>query len=201
MIRQALRRLGWRDLCWFVAGFALIVLMRRNLLDYEQQMAEVRVPAAIGTRTLLDDIAVTVEGFRLAHGYRIAGSDSGGDAAEGRVLKTPGLWVAVPLTIEMRRAPGYVSARLRTRDGLLYSANSDNRPYLRGVNIAGTQVLPGLPKRGVFFFEAPPQKLVGAHLELFHGLGQSSLDAVVDIDLGIDAAALANARDEVDLRP
>lgn len=199
MMRRALRGLGWRDAGWFVVGFALIVLMRRHLLDYEQQLAEVHVPVAIGQRAATDDFAVTVEGFRLARSYRVAGGDADGDA--GRVLKTPGIWVAVPVTIEMLREPGFVGARLRTRDGSLYRVNSDKRPDLRGVNIAQNQMLPGLPKKGALFFEVPPEKLAGARLELFHGLMPPSLDAVVDVDLGLGDAALASARDEVDLRP
>ncbi len=201
-MRRVLRGLGWRDLCWLIAGVALIVLMRRNLLDYEQQLADVRVPAAVGTRVVQGDFAVTVEGFRLAHQYRVRErGSSGSESGEGRVLKSPGLWVAVPLTLEVLREPGYIGARLRTRDGLLYNANSDARPEIRGLNIVQTQLLPGLPKRGVYFFEVPAEKLVGAHLQLFQGQRPATLAAVIDMDLGIDEAALVKVRDEVDLRP
>lgn len=200
MIRHALRGFGWRDVCWLTVGLALIILMRRNLLDYEQQVADVPIPAAVGTRVVQDDFAVTVEAVRLAHRYRVRDTGSRGESTEVRVLQSPGLWVAVPLTLEMLRQPGYVGARLRTRDGFLYSANSDKRPEVHDINLAQTQLLPGLPKSGVLFFEVPAEKLAGVHLELFRGLRQSTLSAVIDMDLGIDSVALATVPDEVDLR-
>lgn len=197
MIARVLRRLGWRDLCWFAVGVALIVLMRRDLLGYEQQLAEVTVPAALGRRVAVRDFAVTVDGFQLARSYRVADGGTGG----ARVLRTPGIWVSVPLRIEMLREPGVVTARLRTRDGLSYRSNGDQRPALRDANVAGRQILPGLPLAGRLFFEVPPGKLPGAHLQLFHGASPPSLDAVVDVDLGIDEAALARVPDETELSP
>ncbi len=199
MTVRALRRIGWRELCWLAAGLFLVVAMRKSLPSYEEQLAAVPVPAVFGRRVVTRDFAVTVDGFRLAHAYRTASTSLGG--GEEQLLKTPGIWMAVPLKIEMLREPGIVGARLRTRDGLLYRSNSDQRPGVRGVNIAGQQLLPGLPRSGAFFFELPPEKLPGAHLELYSGTLPPSLDAVVDVDLGSNEQSLSQVVDEVDLRP
>lgn len=139
MIAQALRRIGWREVCWFAAGFALIVLMRRDLLGYEQQLAPVVVPAVLKQCITVRDFAVTVDGFRLAHRYRVV--DANDADKHERVLQSPGLWVSVPVEIDRPQRPGIVGARLRTRDGLLYAANGDRRPELReSISVAGCSI-------------------------------------------------------------
>ena len=193
------RRLDWRALGWFAAGLVSIVLMRRDLLGYDAQLAPVIVPAALKQRVVEREFAVTVSGFRLARRYRIV--DPSALEKTERVLQPQGLWLAVPVEVDMLRRPGLVGARLRTRDGLLYAANGNRRPDLRGVNIGGQMLDPGQSVKGAYFFEVPPARLPGAHLQLFSGTYPPKLDAVIDIDLGIDEAALSRAVEELDLRP
>lgn len=200
MIPRVLRRIGWREPCWFVAGLALIVLMRRDLLGFEQQLAPVIVPAATGERIVTREFAATVAGFALARRYRVVDPDAYPADEKERVLKTPGVWMSVPVTIEMLHRPGFVGARLRTRDGLLYGANGTQRPKLRGINRSGEVLDPGLPVDATYFFEVPPERLPGAHLQLFPGSLPPKLDAVVDIDLGVDAATVAQAPEEREFR-
>lgn len=193
------RRLDWRALGWFTAGLVSIVLMRRDLLGYDAQLAPVIVPAALKQRIVEREFAVTVSGFRLARRFRIV--DPSAPEKTERVLQPQGLWLAVPVEVDMLRRPGLVGARLRTRDGLLYAANGNRRPDLRGVNIGGQTLDPGQSVKGAYFFEVPPARLPGAHLQLFSGTYPPKLDAVIDIDLGIDEAALSRAVEELDLRP
>lgn len=203
MIGRALRRIGWRELCWLVAGIALIVLMRKNLLSYEDKLAPIKTPATFKQRVVAGNFAVTVDGFSLARRYKTVGEYPNKDQA--RVLKTTGVWVAVPVTIEALREPGNVGVRLRTRDGLEYRNNSEKRPIAEGVNLAVHRLVPGLPQSGTFFFELPPEQLPGAHLEVFAGSFTPMLSAMIDIDLGLGKAnakdLLARAVEEVDLRP
>lgn len=203
MIRRNLRGIGWRELCWLALGLVLIVTMRKSLLGYADKLAPVPVPAEFKQRVVTRDFAITAEGFSLARRYRTSAGFLKED--EVRVLKTPGVWVAVPVEIEALREPIVVRARLRTRDGLEYLSASDQRPAVPGVNLASGEVIAGLPKRGKFFFELPPDALPGAHLEFFSGTTQPMLDAVVDVDLRLGkttaADLLALVAEEVDLRP
>lgn len=203
MIRRTLRGVGWRELCWLALGLVLIVAMRKSLLDYEDKLAPVPVPAQFKQRVATRDFAITVEGFSLARRYRTTGGLLAKD--EVRVLKTPGVWVAVPVELEALHEPVLVRARLRTRDGLEYLSAGDKRPDAPGVNLASGELIPGLRKSGKFFFELPPAALPGARLEFFAGAQRPMLDAVVEIDLGLGKASaadvLALAAEEVDLRP
>lgn len=200
---RTVRGIGWRELCWLALGLVLIVAMRKSLLSYADKLAPVPLPAEFKQRIVTRDFAVTAEGFSLARRYKTVGAFLKEDQA--RVLKTPGVWVAVPVRLEALHEPTFVRARLRTRDGLEYLSASDQRPSAPGVNLASGEVVPGLPKNGTFFFELPPEALPGARLEFFSGGRQPMLDAVVEIDLGLGrttaADVLALAAEEVDLRP
>lgn len=205
MIGQALRRVGWRQWVWLLIGLALIVLMRKNLLGYDERLAPLPVEGALKQRVVTRNLAVTVNGFRLAHSYKASGARMFGD--EAVVLKTAGIWMSVVLSMEALQQPvGMVTARLRAADGAYYNAGGNERPYAKGVNLASEAVAPGLPLNGAFFFELPPAQLAGAHLEIFtnpHLPGSN--DALIDIDLGLDKAAaaelVAKAAAEVSLLP
>ena len=57
------------------------------------------------------------------------------------------------------------------------------------MNLASRIVAVGLPERGRYFFQIAPDRLQGAHLQLYWGaLTPASNDALLDLDLGIDAA-------------
>ncbi|MBO9664811.1 hypothetical protein [Dokdonella sp.] len=205
MIAQSLRRVGWRQWVWVVIGLALIVLMRKNMLSYDERLAPLPVHGALEQRVVGRTFAVTVKGFRLARSYKTAGGWV--SRQQTLVLKTPGIWMSTVVSLEAFQQPvGAVSARVRAADGSYYTAGASDRPTVKGVNLTGEPVLPGLPQNGAYFFELPPAQLVGAHLEFFtapHVPGSN--DALVDIDLGLDKAKVdelvAKAPDEVSLLP
>lgn len=205
MIAPGLRRTGWRQWLWVLVGLALIVLMRKNLLSYDERLAPLPVHGAVKERVAGRNFAVTVNGFRLAHSYKTAGAWI--SRQDNVVLKTPGIWMSTVVSLEAFQQPvGAVTARLRARDGSYYNAGGSDRPSVKGVNLAGQTVLPGLPQNGAYFFELPPAQLVGAHLEFFtasHVPGSN--DSVIDVDLGLDQAKVdelvAKAPAEVSLLP
>lgn len=169
---------------------AAIVWLRRHEPSYAERIAPVTIPGEVGKRVAARNFAVTVvPGYmRFAQTLRAPGDDLFGDGKPIE-LHTSGVWVAVPATIESLRETGFVSAQLRTRDGLYYDNNPDDRPKARVTNLNTRFVAPGLPETGYYFFEVPRDRLQGLHLQLFWGgLAPSSNDALVDIDLRIDAA-------------
>lgn len=205
MIAPGLRRIGWRQWAWVLVGLALIVLMRKNLLSYDERLAPLPVHGALKQRVAGRNFAVTVNGFRLARSYKTAGAWI--SRQDSVVLKTPGIWMSAVVSLEAFQQPvGAVTARLRARDGSYYTAGGSDRPSVKGVNLTGQTVLPGLPQNGAYFFELPPAQLVGAHLEFFtapHVPGSN--DSVIDVDLGLDQAKVddlvAKAPAEVSLLP
>ena len=205
MIAHGLRRIGWRQWVWVLIGLALIVLMRKNLLSYDERLAPVPVHGAVKERVAGRNFAVTVNGVRLARSYKTAGAWI--SRQDTVVLKTQGIWMSAVVSLEAFQQPiGAVTARLRALDGSYYNAGGSDRPNVKGVNLTSQTVLPGLPQNGAYFFELPPAQLVGAHLEFFtapHVPGSN--DSLIDIDLGLDKAKvddlLAKAPDEMSLLP
>lgn len=200
MIAEVLKRLGWRNACLLFGGSVLIVLMRKSLPSYAEKLALIEIRGEPKQRVAAQDFAVTVEGFRLAHRYRTDGEYASDN--ETRVLQTPGIWLALAVKTEMLRKPGIIRARLRTRDGLDYSANDEQRPRVRNLNLADQPSSPGLPRTGAYFFELPPEKLPGAHVQFY--VGTQVPDSLIDIDLGTGKATpaelLGEAAAEIDLK-
>lgn len=190
----------WRSVLWLACGLVAVVLLRKAQLSYEDKLAPLPVHAALKQRAVARDLAVAVDGFRLARSYQVA------DAQDGpHVLRTPGVWMSVALQAEVLREPGPINARLRSREGYYYQANGDDRPRVRGVNLSGVELAPGLPANGAFFFELPPGQVRGAHLQVYRGsLTPGQMDSLVDIDLGTaaqtDEQLRSNTADEIDLR-
>jgi hypothetical protein len=195
-------RLGpaWRSALWLAFGVVAVVLLRKAQPSYEDKLAPFVVRGALGQRVEARDLAVVVDGVRLARRYRVADI---GD--ESRVLRTPGVWLSVVLEAEVLREPAPISARLHTRDGYDYQAAGDDRPRVRGVNLSGIELAPGLPARGAFFFELPPAQVPGARLQIYRGpLTPGQMDSLIEIDLGTGAQTAeqvqARIADEIDLR-
>jgi len=141
----------------------------------------------------------------------------------GRILLTPGitgtapparqpssgLWLSVPVRIEVSRDPGRVTAFLRDRDGREYAATAKSsaepgHPFDHGgqagrmfeSNLAGLSLAPGFPASGRLYFEVPANRLQGLHARFHLGPVMTPNDNLVDIDLGIDrgrAEALRSA--------
>jgi hypothetical protein len=192
----------WRSVLWLLFGIVAIVLLRKAQLSYEEKLAPLPMQGALKQRVSARDLVVAVDGFRLARSYRVAGNGSG----DAQALRTPGVWMSVALKAEVLREPGPINARLRSRDGYYYQANGDDRPRVRGVNLSGVELAPGLPASGAFFFELPPEQVRGARLQIYRGsLTPGQMDGLVEIDLGTGAQTAeqlkTNTADEIDLRP
>lgn len=190
------RRLwGWRDWALVLFAVAAIVLLRKGQPDYDERVAPLLVHGHVPGRVAGRNFAIDVKGFKAAGAYLVDGDFR---HPEPRRLATPGVWLSVVATTEALEKEGIVSARLRTRDGLLYDASGD-RPKIDRVNLADRFVAPGLPETGAYFFELPPDRLEGAHLQLYWGnLTPGLMDSLVDIDLGIDAARARRLLDEAE---
>jgi hypothetical protein len=199
------RRAGrprWRDAALVLLALALIVVLRNAEPGYEEKLAPIMLQGSADLERIeARNFAVDVRGFKLARAYLVAGPYH--DPKPKRV-STSGVWLSVVADVEALQSPGQVDAYIRTRDGLKYRASRD-RPN-HDANLGTRMLAPLLPERGAWFFELPPDRLQGAHLEVFWGvLGvPGRVDHVVDIDLGIDderaQALLDEAPPLLDLR-
>lgn len=194
----------WSLVIATVAVLAAIVLLRKAEPDYEQKIAPIPVQGRTGVRVVARNFAVTVKRVKLAHGYRVA---PGPFETAPRILKPDGIWMSALMEVEALSAPGMVNAQLRTRDGLVYVASGPDRPDVDEFNLSQKQLATALPASGAYFFDVPPDRLEGAHLQFHWGaIGgyPEGMDHLVDIDLGLDAAAArklwAEARPVIDLR-
>ncbi|UHQ23270.1 hypothetical protein LVB77_00720 [Lysobacter sp. 5GHs7-4] len=195
-----LPRWRWRDALWIVLALIAVVALRKGQSDYEQRDAP-QLQSAPAARAVGRNFAVEVGRRKVAHAYLLKG-DYG---QEDRTLRSPGVWLSVLAKVEALQRPGYLTAQLRTRDGVVYVASSKERPNLRGFNLSERELAPGLPEEGAWFFELPPEQIEGAHLQLYWGLTlPAGGDSLVDVDLGLDKATarklLADAKPVLDLR-
>ncbi|HEY0504556.1 MAG TPA: hypothetical protein VGD42_13815 [Lysobacter sp.] len=194
--------LRWHQWLLILMTLVVIVLLRKVQPTQEQKLAPIATPGSEQLERVAGrNFAVDVHGFKVARAYQV-----GGDLLNPRprLLATTGVWLSVVTEIEALQTPGYISAQLRTRDGLVYRADT-TRLKLRDLNLGDRAVAPGLPERGAYFFELPPTALEGLRLQVYWGnLTPTRMDSLVDIDLGIDAARarrlLAEAKPVVDLR-
>jgi len=192
----------WTLVTATLCALALIVLLRKHQPSYEEKVAPLTVAGTIGAPVTARNFEVTVKRLKLARAYRIDGRYSGDPS---QVVRADGIWLSALLEATATREPGFLSAQLRTRDGRLYAASGGDRPKLDGVNLGETSLATGIPASGAYFFDVPEAGLEGASLQFYWGLGApSGLDHLLDIDLGLDARALAELRDqavpELDMR-
>lgn len=193
----------WRSVLLIVLALAAIVALRKAEPSYKDKLAPLAVPGQREQRVEGRNFAVKVGNVKAARAYLVKGGYGQPDTLR---LQTSGVWLSVVAEVEALQKPGYMSAQLRTRDGIVYPANDDDRPKLQGINLNERPVSVGLPEKGAYFFEIPPDQLQGLHLQVYWGnLTPPSMDSLADIDLGIDAAKqkelLAKAPAELDLRP
>ena len=198
---RRLPRWRWRDALWIVLALIAVVALRKGQSEYEQRDAPLLQSAPIA-RAVGRNFAVEVGRRKVAHAYLLKGDHR---QSEDRTLRSPGVWLSVLAKVEALERPGYLTAQIRTRDGLVYVASNKERPNLRGFNLSERELAPGLPEEGAWFFELPPDQIEGAHLQLFWGLVlPTGGDSLVDVDLGLDKAAasklLADAKPVLDLR-
>lgn len=186
---------AWPLLLAAVAVVCAIVWLRRHEPSYAQRVAPVRVPGTLGARVEARNFAVAVPETGLYAAQTLGAPHAWSSSGKRVRLRTPGIWLSVPAQVESLREPGMVSAQLRTRDGLVYQSSDSDRPKVDTLNLDSRFVAPGLPERGRWFFELPPDRLEGLRLQVYWGgLTPGSNDALVDIDLRIDAARARRLR-------
>ncbi|KRD76843.1 hypothetical protein [Lysobacter sp. Root983] len=199
--RRPLLRWRWRDALWIALALVAVVALRKGQSDYEQRDAPL-LQSAPAARAVGRNFAVEVGRLKVAHAYLLKGDY--GDS-EDRTLRSPGVWLSVLAKVEALQRPGYLTAQLRTRDGLVYVASNKERPKLKGFNLSERELAPGLAEEGAWFFELPPEQIEGAHLQLYWGNGLPvGGDSLVDVDLGLDKTTagklIADAKPVLDLR-
>lgn len=185
-----------------VLVLAAVVWLRRAEPDYDAKVAPIVLPGAVGQRVQARNFAVEVKKAKLAHAYL---TKAGLFDAAPRTVASDGIWMSLLVEAEPLDEPGFISAQLRTRDGLIYRASDHGRPELGGSNFNGQELLTGLRGTGAYFFDVPPDRLEGAHAQFYWGnVTPGQMDHLIDIDLGLDAAAtrklLAGAPPTLDLR-
>lgn len=183
---------------------AAIVFLRKAEPDYETRIAPIPVAGSVGKSIQTRSFAVLVKRVKLAGAYKLAPAPM---ETEPRTVRPHGIWMSALVEVEGMNEPVSINARLRTRDGLLYKASPFTRPDIGGMGLEARRIAPGFKVPGAFFFDVPRDRLEGAHLEFYSGaIGgiPTALDHVVDVDLGLDAAAvekmLAEAPPVLDLQ-
>ena len=178
----------WPTVLLALAVLVAIVWLRRHEPSYSERVAPVRVAGEPGRRVQARNFAVRVDTAGLTVAKALRGPPATSLATEPVMVRTPGVWLSVPARIEALREEGMVSALVRSRDGLVYKSGGSDRPKVPTLNLDDRFVAPGLPEQGRYFFELPPDRLQGARMLLYWGgLTPGRNDALVDIDLGIDA--------------
>ncbi|WP_421741269.1 hypothetical protein [Cellulomonas sp.] len=131
--------------------------------------------------------AVVGEPVELRYARLTAGEPAGStvlDNDDGTLLTTSGVWLTVPLTIEVvgqPRALGF--AELIGGDGRTYTVFTGGRSWF----LPGT-AQPGVPRYATVRVELPPEAVPGAHLRIGSEQKDQRRDDVADIDLGLTQA-------------
>lgn len=100
------------------------------------------------------------------------------------LLATPGVWLTVPLKIEVRGQPRALGfAELLGGDGRTYLVFTGGRSSF----LPGT-AQPGVPRYATLRVEVPPEARPGAHLRIGLDRVDQRHDDVADIDLGLRQA-------------
>lgn len=192
----------WSLVATSLLTLAAIVYLRKAEPDYEAKLAPLTLPGAIAQRVEARNFAIEVKRIRLARAYLVRGDYL---HPQPRMLKPDGIWLSALTEAEALKEPGYIGAQLRTRDGLVYLASGSSRPKLPGSNFNGQELATGLRGTGGYFFDVPPDRLHGAHLQFYWGpLAPGPMDHLIDIDLGLDGPKtqrlLQEAKPVLDLR-
>lgn len=192
------RRFAFNAMVMLLAASAVFWL-RRHEPSYVERFAPIIVHGVPGE-------TVPARGFRvvvpadaaLETGRTLLAPGITGSAPPDR-QPSSGLWLSLPVRIEVTLDSGRITAFLRDRDGREYAATSKSsaepgRPFDHGgeagrmfeSNLAGLALAPGFPASGRLYFEVPADRLEGLHARFHLGPVVTPNDNMVDIDLGID---------------
>lgn len=103
----------------------------------------------------------------------------------GAAHASDGVWLDITVRTEAISRPATISwAAIRGRDGAIYPATQlIIQPLVSG------SIEPGIPLLGHVYVEVPAADLAGSSLQLSTEAYDRRLDSVLQIDLGLDAAA------------
>ena len=180
-------------------GASAVFWLRRHEPSYVERFAPIIVRGATGQHVPARGFSVAIPADApLEAGRTLLTPGITGNAPPERQPST-GLWLSVPVRIEVTRDPDRVTAFLRDRDGREYTATAKSsaepgRPFDHGgeagrmfeSNLAGLSLAPGFPASGRLYFEVPADQLEGLHARFHLGPVMTPNDNLVDIDLGID---------------
>lgn len=182
----------WSLVAAAVLVLAAIVGLRKAEPGFDEKLAPFVLQGRVEQRVEARNFAVRVKRLKLTGAYL---TKAGLFDAAPRRVRADGVWLSALVEAEPLLEPGYISAWLRTPDGRDYLAAAEDRPKVDGINFGRQQLATGLTGTGAYFFDVPPEALQGAHLLFFWGLSKpGDMDHVIDIDLGLDAAAVRKLR-------
>lgn len=131
--------------------------------------------------------AVVGETVELRYARVTAGEPAGStvlDDGNGTLLATPGVWLTVPLTIEVLGRPRALGfAELVGGDGRTYAISTGGRSSF----LPGT-AQPRVPRYATVRVEVPPAALPGARLRVGQDPYDQRRDDLAEIDLGLTQA-------------
>ena len=184
----------WGLLVASVLVLAAIYWLRTHEPSFEDKLAPMVVSGGLDERVQARNFAVRVKKLKLARAYLVPAKGYGDPPVQAR---PDGVWLSVLGEVTPLQEPGFVSAWLRAADGRTFVASSGDRPRVRSLNLATVQLVTGLAAGGAYFFDIPEDALPGARLQFFWGLSNpGDMDHLIEIDPGLDAAAVRRLRDE-----
>lgn len=184
-----------------LAGALAIFWLKRHELNTDQRLAPIAVHGKAGERVVARALAATVVADKpllASHDLQVTSQRSQDQVV---LVRSTGLWLAVPVTVELLLDAGPMSAFVEARDGTRYGkvgvvgpgegavlqVNGSQVPVVDR-NLGGRQFGPGIPTSGYLYFEVAPEKLAGLRLNVHEGSSMMPNDNIIVIDLGIDAA-------------
>lgn len=165
--------------------------------SYERAYGPFVRDGRIGSTVAEPRFTIRVEQVRTARTIHVPKGQYGTPA---RTIPANGVFAVVIATVAARRSPVYVAAaRLHTRYGDYDPTDKFGGGALTGPIVTPLSYVrfePGMPRRGAYVFDVPPQALAGARLEVsdrstddaqfgFYRDDPVRFSAEVHVDLGI----------------
>ncbi|GAA3913789.1 hypothetical protein [Luteimonas lutimaris] len=196
--RSRWRRVAANTMVLLLAA-STVFWLRRHEPDYVERFAPIVVRGAPGEVAQARGFNVQIPADETLETGRMLATPGITGSAPLEKLPSSGLWLSVPVRVEVTLDPGRVTAFLRDRDGREYAAIAKSpvepgHPFDHGgesgrmfeSNVAGQSLAPGFPATGRLYFEVPADRLEGLRARFHLGAVMMPNDNVVDIDLGID---------------
>lgn len=158
---------------------ALAALITESRPDTLTSQRSFRVEGRLGTAVQGRDLRATVHGVTVARELRRS------DA--GEPVTTSGRWVVVDLTVATDVEPSGIG----TADLELGERTYATR-RVRGRDLTGVIVQPGLPRRGLLVFEVPADAVNGTAVLALARSGDPRLDSTLAITIDLAEASVTD---------